>query len=132
MRGNNAGRLFVWSLLTVLLVSSLDEAARARPEKIVPGESYYSDDYTEHGLVHDLAEEKNYEEVYQFYTYYEVIYDASERVVVFIEYERAEELRREEYRYAADGALLTRTVTRPGKPPEVTTVRAAGERVEAP
>jgi hypothetical protein len=94
--------------------------AIARPERIRPGESYYSDDFVEVGLVRDIAEEKNYEEVYQFYTYYEVIYDASERVVTFIEYKRGEIDRREQYRYAADGSLKQREVQRPGKPAEVT------------
>ncbi len=114
--------LFARPLLLALLVLTLGEVAQARPEKIRPGESYYSDDYVEHGLVRDLAAEKNYEEVYQFYTYYEVIYDAAERVVVFVEYRRGEVLRREEYNYGADGALSTRTVKRAGEPPEITTV----------
>jgi len=100
----------------VLLAASAD----ARPEKIRPGMSYYSDDYTEEGLVRDIAAEKNYEEVYQFYSYYEAIYDDAERVVVFIEYKRGDELRREVYAYAADGKLVSRSVKRPGKPPEIT------------
>ncbi len=130
MQRGCTGHPFVWPLLAVLLVSALADVARARPEQIRPGESYYSDDYTLHGLVRDLAEEKNYEEVYQFYTYYEAIYDSAERVVLFIEYERGEELRREEYRYGADGALLARTVRRRGESPEVTAAPPPSRSVE--
>ena len=97
----------------------------ARPEKIRAGHSYYSDDYVEAGLVRDIAAEKNYEEVYQFYGFYEAIYDARDRVVTFREYKRGDPVRTEEYRYAPDGSLLERTVRRPGKPDEVT--RSSGD-----
>jgi len=107
-------------LAVISLLAALP--ASARPERIRPGESYYSDDFVEVGLVRDIGEEKNYEEVYQFYTYYEVIYDASERVVTFIEYKRGEIDRSEQYRYSADGSLKQREVQRPGKPAEVTSL----------
>jgi len=94
--------------------------ADARPEHIRPGISYYSDDFAVVGLVHDLAAEKNYEEVYQFYSYYEAIYDAQERVVVFKEYKRAELIRTEEYSYRSSGDLLERRTLRPGVPAEIT------------
>ncbi|MBW2445454.1 MAG: hypothetical protein JRG83_05975 [Deltaproteobacteria bacterium] len=70
--------------------------------------------------MHDLAAEKNYEEVYQFYSYYEAIYDAQERVVVFKEYKRAELIRTEEYSYRSSGDLLERRTLRPGVPAEIT------------
>jgi len=85
---------------------------------------YYSDDFVVAGLVHDLAAEKNYEEVYQFYSYYEVIYDAQERVTIFKEYKRGELIRTEEYRYQPSGDLLERRTLRPGKPVEVTPATA--------
>lgn len=110
----------VYVALVALFVCAANQVAHARPEKIVAGESYYSDDYIVHDLVRDLAEEKNYEEVYQFYTYYEAIYDAADRVVTFLEYRRGEVITREEYRYRANGTLSTRTVKRAGKPPEIT------------
>jgi hypothetical protein len=96
--------------------------AAARPEKIRPGHPHYSDDYTVEGLVHDIAEERNFEEVYQNYRYFEAVYDEAGRVVVFKEYERGEVIRAEEYRYGPDGALLERIVRQPGEPTESTSV----------
>lgn len=107
-------------LVAVCVIAAPIDDAGARPEKIRAGHSYYSDDYVEAGLVRDLAEEKNYEEVYQFYGYYEAIYDEAGRVVTFREYERGEPVRTEEYRYAPDGTLRERIVKRPGEPDEVT------------
>jgi hypothetical protein len=69
--------------------------------------------------------EKNYEEVYQAYRYYEAVYDAAERVVIFREYRRGEAIRTEEYRYGPDGALLERWVRQPGQPVEKTAVGPA-------
>jgi len=60
---------------------------------------YYSDEYFQEGVVRDIEAEKNYEEVYQFYTYYEVIYDSSKRVKVFREYKRGEVIHEEHYQY---------------------------------
>jgi hypothetical protein len=105
-----------------------DDAA-SRPEKIRAGHSYYSDELaepTDRGLVRALGPEKNYEEVYQLYTYYEIVYDAAQRVVLFREYKRGELIRTEEYRYDASGSLTQRTVVQPGKPDEVTAVKADG------
>ncbi len=113
-------RSCVVSLILLLVNASFTSVTHARPEKIQPGVSYYSDDSVANGLVHDIAQEKNYEEVYQFYTYYEAIYDEKQRVVVFIEYKRGDVLRRDEYVYDDAGALMTRTSKRPGKEPEVT------------
>ncbi len=112
-------------LVSILLLASggLASMADARPEKMRPGVSYYSDDFVTNDLVHDIAQEKNYEEVYQLYTFYEVVYDEKERVVVFVEFKRGEMLRREEYVYDAAGALVSRTSHRPGKKPEVSRPR---------
>jgi hypothetical protein len=122
--GSNAVKksvLRVTTLLTSLVLLGLAVEAVARPETIRPGHSYYSDAYVTRGLVRDIVGEKNLEEVYQFYSYYEVVYDESERVVRFTEYERGEVLAMERYRYGADGRLVERVVERPGAPPEVTT-----------
>lgn len=90
-------------LLLILWVSS----ASARPEVIRPDVSYYSDDYVQQGVVRDIEIEKNYEEIYQFYTYYEVIYDSSERVRVFREYKRGSVIHEEHYRYEKDSVMRT-------------------------
>lgn len=108
--------LLVSSCVSVLHARTAD----ARSERIKPGVSYYSDDFEAVGLVHDLAAEKNYEEVYQFYSYYEAIYDAEERVVVFHEYKRGELIRTEEYTYRSSGELLERRTLRTGMPTEIT------------
>jgi hypothetical protein len=94
--------------------------ANARPARIKPGISYYSDDFVVADLVRDLADEKNYEEIYQFYSYYEAIYDAQERVVTFKEYKRGELIRTDEYRYRPSGNLLERRTLRPGIPVGIT------------
>jgi hypothetical protein len=98
-------------LISISLAWLAPTLAIARPERIKPGMSYYSDDFVEEGRIRDLAEEKNYEEVYQFYTYYEALYDANARVVVFKEYRRGEVIRTERYRYDAKGELSERIVT---------------------
>lgn len=107
-------------LLATLVALGCAADAAARPEKVRPDHSYYSDDETATGLVHDLVGEMNYEEVYQFYRYYEAVYDEEERVVRFVEYVRGDVVRVERYTYGPDGSLLERVVDRPGQPPEVT------------
>ncbi len=97
---------FICASVSILLLVVVSLDASARPEKIRPGVSYYSDEVVEHEGVKDLGEEKNYEEVYQFYRYYEAIYDAAGRVTIFIEYVRGEVHRRDEYSYGPDGKLL--------------------------
>jgi len=118
---------FVIGLALVLAPAEAD----SRPEKIREGTSYYSDDFIEEGVVRDIAEEKNYEEVYQFYSYYEAIYDARERVVVFKEYKRGEVIREDRYRYSAAGELVEHSIVRPGKPIEVIPVIAPEESAKS-
>jgi hypothetical protein len=118
-------------LLTLLAALSLiaifgASVVEARPEKIRQDVSYYSDDYHEAGGVRDIAEEKNYEEVYQFYTFYEVVYDAQARVKVFKEYKRGDVIREDRYRYGDDGALVEHTVQAPGKPAASVPVAPSG------
>ena len=115
-----------WLILLCLVLGWPASSASARPEKIRAGHSYYSDDYVVTGLVRDIAAEKNYEEVYQSYTFYEAIYDEAGRVVIFKEYKRGEVIRVESYRYEPDGTLIERTIQRPGVLPEVTAVDPAG------
>jgi hypothetical protein len=79
--------------------------ADARPERIKPEVSYYSDDFVSVGLVCDLAAEKNYEEVYQLHSYFEAIYDAQERVKTFNEYKRGERIRTEDGRSFGEACL---------------------------
>ena len=114
-----------WTALVALAALLAVGSAAARPEKIRPRHSYYSDGTRVEGLVRDIGEEKNYEEVYQRYRYYEAVYDEAGRVVLFKEYERGEVTRTDEYRYGPEGALLERVVRKAGEPPESTTVDRA-------
>jgi len=100
----------------VLVTLAFVAPASARPEKIRPGVSYYSDALVETGSVRDIGAERNYEEVYQFYTYYEVFYDEHERVARCLEYKRGEVIREDTYHYSNDGSLLEHTVKVPGEP----------------
>ncbi len=109
-------------LVSGLLAFGVASAADARPERIRPGISYYSDEFVVRGQIHDLGTERNFEEVYQLYTYYEVIYDESSRVQVFKEYRRGELIRTEEYRYAPSGEPIQKTIRRPGEEAEVTPI----------
>ncbi|MHC4103153.1 MAG: hypothetical protein ACYSW1_19980 [Planctomycetota bacterium] len=118
------------ALVTSILVFAVGSAA-ARPEKIRPGHSYYSDGARVEGLVRDIGDEKNYEEVYQRYRYYEAVYDEAGRVVLFKEYVRGDVIRTEEYRYGAEGALVERVVRKAGEPPESTAVDRAENNADS-
>ncbi|MCP4698755.1 MAG: hypothetical protein GY862_18175 [Gammaproteobacteria bacterium] len=118
-------RFFCNFSLLVFLALAMPQA-ESRPEIIHAGVSYYSNEYSQKGFVRDIESEKNYEEIYQFYTYYEVIYDAAGRVNVFKEYKRGEVIREERYLYNSEGQALERTVLIPDKPAEVT--RAKGSQ----
>jgi hypothetical protein len=113
-------RDLIAALLVSAAVAGLSISASARPERIRAGHSYYSDGYVAQGQVHDIAEEKNYEEVYQSYRYYESQYDEAGRVVIFLEYVRGEVIRREEYQYGDEGVLIERIVRRPGREAVIT------------
>lgn len=99
----------------ILAVCVFAALASARPESIRAGVSYYSDELVESNSIRDIGAERNYEEVYQSYTYYEVLYDERERVNRCLEYKRGEVIRQDTYRYSADGSLLEHLVEFPGE-----------------
>jgi hypothetical protein len=105
------------ALVSGLLLApcALAAPASARPETVRVGVSYYSDELIESGSVRDIGAERNYEEVFKLYSYYEVVYDKSERVVRCLEYKRGEVIREDTYRYAADGSLLEHVTDPPSK-----------------
>ncbi len=108
----------VWTLAALVIATA---AAEARPERIRAGHPYYSDDFSLEGVVRDLAGEKNYEEVYQAYRYYEAVYDDRDRVVSFKQVERGEVVREDRYRYVGDAAVpVEHIVETPGHPAETT------------
>jgi hypothetical protein len=97
---------FTHYCLVILIIASTS-VAYSRPENIRADMPYYSDDYFENGVVRDIESEKNYEEIYKFYTYYEVIYDSLERVKVFREYKRGDLIHEEQYQYDQDSVKRT-------------------------
>ena len=117
---HNCRRCFLRAFWLIAALTLLAPAVHSRPEVIRAGMKYYSDEYFENGLVKDIEAEKNYEEIYQHYTYYEVIYDSRERVTVFKEYKQGAVILEERYRYVSDPPSVERTVLLPGKPPQVT------------
>ena len=86
------------------------QSASARPEVVIPGTVYYSDEIEEINGVNDIVGEKNFEEVYINYTYFEAVYDKKERVSIIREFERGELIRTETYKYGSDGRLLKKEV----------------------
>lgn len=98
--------LFIRYWLALLLLGSAS-LAYSRPEVIRADVPYYSDDFFQQGVVRDIESEKNYEEIYQFYTYYEVIYDSSKRVKIFREYKRGDLIHEERYQYDKDSIKRT-------------------------
>jgi hypothetical protein len=114
----------ILSALFGLTLVTTPPHALSRPEKVREGISYYSNDYIQMGEVRDLADEKNLEEVYQFYTYYEASYDARGRVIVFKEYKKGNVIYEERYIYNDEGDTPgTKTVLVPGKEPRVVHIR---------
>ncbi len=100
-------------LFYILLICFVAIPAWARPEIMHEGISYYSNEYFQKGEVKDIVSEKNYEEVYQFYTYYEVIYESAGRVKVFKEYKQGEVIYEEHYHYDDQGVLIKNSVLTP-------------------
>ncbi len=100
-------------LFCSLVICLVTVSAWARPEIMQEGISYYSNEYFQEGEVKDLVAERNYEEVYQFYTYYEVVYDSAGRVKVFMEYKQGEVILEEHYQYNDQGALVKKDVLTP-------------------
>ena len=98
-------------LLTTLILLAVAGLSEARPERIKPGLSYYSEDCITKGKVSDIDEEKNYEEVFKNYEYYEAVYDDLKRVRIFRAYKRGEVLLTERYFYRPDGRLAKKEIT---------------------
>lgn len=86
----------------IILMAGSVSLANSRPEVIRADVPYYSDEYFQQGIVRDIESEKNYEEIYQFYTYYEVVYDSAKRVKIFREYKKGEIIHEEHYQYNKD------------------------------
>jgi len=106
------------SLYCVVLLGMLlgGNCLYAKPLNIKPNLSYYSADYSLSGNQYELAEEKNLEEVFKNYNYYEAIYDELERVKIFRAYKRGEVDFSEVYFYNSAGGLARKiTIDSSGK-----------------
>lgn len=85
-------------------------AGEFKPYEIKAGIPYYSDEYTTNNGLSELGEEKNYEEVYQNYNYYEAIFDSQGHIVIFNAYERGVIEFSETYYYDRGGRLVKKEV----------------------
>lgn len=106
-------RCLVASLVIILASTVGIFAAEFEPYEIKAGLSYYSDEYSTSNDVSSLGEEKNYEEVYQYYNYYEAVFNSEERIVVFKAYEKGVVKFSETYHYDDGGQLLKKIVENP-------------------
>ena len=95
-------------LLAAVAAGGGSGEVQARPERIKPDISYYADECEESGGVFDLVGERNLEEVYQNYSYCEVIYDGQGRVKTYRQYRRGKAILTEHYIYDSSGRLRTR------------------------
>lgn len=99
------------------------EAPPPAPAAIVPhavkaGLAYYAAEDGVLGLTRGLREERNLEEVYRNYSYFEATYDEAGRVVEFIEYKQGEVVLTETYTWV-DGVHTQTKRERPGAEPEI-------------
>ena len=76
------------SVILILLSAVAYSEGEFKPYKITPGISYYSNEYSIRNGVAQLGAEKNFEEIYQNYNYYEAVFDEQQRMVVFKAYKR--------------------------------------------
>jgi hypothetical protein len=91
-------------LIAMLLATPVAVCAgEFKPYEIKAGVSYYSNEYSSNNGLSELGEEKNLEEVYQNYNYYEAIFDTQERIVTFNAYKQGSIEFSETYYYDKDG-----------------------------
>ena len=109
--------LLFWAIFTLAAVS----ISEARPEKITPGLSYFAEDYVTTGNISEITVEKNFEEVFKNYEYFESVYDDNKKVKIFRAYKRGDVILTEHYSYGPDGRLKEKKIEREGKPAETVT-----------
>ena len=103
-------RKFILSIAIILASTTALLAGKFEPYEIKPGIPYYSDEYTTNNGVSELGEEKNYEEVYQNYNYYEAIFDSQQRIKIFNAYKRGDVEFSESYFYDDQGRPVKKVV----------------------
>ena len=100
-------------LALVLASPAVIFAGEFEPYEITAGISYYSNEYSTNNGISELGEEKNYEEVYQNYNYYEGVFDSQERIVVFKAYKQGVIEFSETYFYGDDGEPEKKVIEKP-------------------
>ena len=103
-------RKIIVCMLLVLMSSIALSSGKFQPYEIKPGVSYYSDEFTTRNGISELGEEKNFEEVYQFYNYYEAVFDTDKRIITFKAYLRGDLEFSEIYFYDDDGQPIKKVV----------------------
>jgi hypothetical protein len=102
-------KLVLFMAITVASLTVL-YAGEFKPYEIKADIPYYSDEYTTSNGVSELGEEKNFEEIYQYYNYYEAFFDSNKRIVIFNAYERGDIEFSETYYYDGDGGPIKKMV----------------------
>jgi hypothetical protein len=101
---------FILSICIILATPAVLYAGKFEPYEIKAGTSYYSDEYSSSNGLSELGEEKNFEEVYQYYNYYEAVFDSQERIVIFKAYKQGVVEFSETYSYDTDGSLIEKEI----------------------
>lgn len=108
-------------LFSVFFVLAITSTPQAKPENITPGLSYFAEDYETTNNISEITVEKNFEEVFKNYEYFESVYDDQKRVKIFRAYKRGDVILTEHYRYDSKGNLKEKKIEREGKPTETIT-----------
>ena len=101
---------FILSICIILATPAALYAGEFEPYEIKAGMSYYSDEYSSNNGLSELGEEKNYEEVYQYYNYYEAVFDSQEHIVIFKAYKQGVVEFSETYFYDEDGKRIKKEI----------------------
>ena len=101
---------FILSICMMLATPGVLCAGEFEPYEIKAGMSHYSDEYSSSNGLSELGEEKNFEEVYQYYNYYEAVFDSQERIVIFKAYKQGVVEFSETYSYDTDGSLIEKEI----------------------
>ncbi|MDH3975900.1 MAG: hypothetical protein OEV42_16625 [Deltaproteobacteria bacterium] len=105
-------------LLSAILILAVTSISQARPETIKPGLSYFAEDYETKNNISEITVEKNFEEVFKNYEYFESVYDEKKRVKIFRAYKRGDVILTEHYHYDSRGKLREKKIEKEGKPAE--------------
>jgi len=108
-------------LLSAILILAITSISQAKPETIKPGLSYFAEDYVTTDRISEITVEKNFEEVFKNYEYFESVYDEKKRVKIFRAYKRGDVVLTEYYSYDSSGKLKEKKVEKEGKATETIT-----------